>query len=231
MVQLHARRRDHLIRIRSEKDPRPGRLTASRAFCLYALMPDLMPMFLNMRGRAVLLVGGGPVAEAKLGQLLAAGAQVTVVAPSLTPAIRATAAILVEREFAPGDLDGAWFVVAAATPDVNRAVAEAAESRRIFVNAVDDPANATAFLTGVVRRGGVTIAVSTSGEAPAVTSLLREGMDALLPDDLDRWMETARTHRAVWKRDLVPMPERKPRLLRALNRLYDGDGHGAAAAS
>jgi hypothetical protein len=76
---------------------------------------------------------------------------------------------------APSYLDEAWLVVAAATPDVNRQVAEAAESRRVFVNAVDDPANATAFLSGVIRREGVTLAISTSGEAPGLTALLRQG--------------------------------------------------------
>jgi siroheme synthase-like protein len=114
---------------------------------------------------------------------------------------------------------------------VNREVAAAAERRRIFVNAVDDPANATAFLSGVVRRGGVTIAISTSGDAPGLTSLLREGMDALLPRDLDRWVATARRERDGWKHDRVPMADRKPRLLAALNAIYEADAkaHGADA--
>jgi siroheme synthase-like protein len=183
-------------------------------------MPDLLPLFVNLAGRAVLLVGGGRVAEAKLRQLLATGAQVRVVAPAIGAAIREANVEIAERGFLPEDLDGAWLVVAAATPDVNRAVADAAAPRRVFVNAVDDPANATAFLTGVVRRDGVTIAISTSGDAPAVTSLIREAMEALLPRDLDRWMETARAQRVGWKRDRVAMDERKPRLLQALNALY-----------
>jgi uroporphyrin-III C-methyltransferase/precorrin-2 dehydrogenase/sirohydrochlorin ferrochelatase len=90
----------------------------------------------------------------------------------------------------------------------------------VFVNAVDDPANASAFLSGVVRRDGVTIAISTSGDAPALTALLREGLDALLPRDLASWVWRARAERVAWRRDGVPMDERKPRLLRALNRIY-----------
>jgi uroporphyrin-III C-methyltransferase/precorrin-2 dehydrogenase/sirohydrochlorin ferrochelatase len=184
-------------------------------------MPELLPLFLNLTGRDVLLVGGGRVAEAKLRQLLAAGARVRVVAPAVVDGIRAADVAIDERGFEAADLEGAWLVVAAATPDVNRAVADAAEALRIFVNAVDDPANATAFLSGVVRRDGVTLAISTSGDAPALTSLLRESLDAVLPADLAAWVDTAREERVAWRRDAVPMDERKPLLLRALNAIYD----------
>src|SRR3954464_1846865 len=151
-------------------------------------MPELLPLFLNLTARDVVLVGGGPVATAKLRQLLAAGARVRVVAPEGTDEIAGQPVTVERRPFVASDLDGAWLVVAAATPEVNREVAEVAERLRIFVNAVDDPANATAFLSGVVRRDGVTLAVSTSGAAPALTALLREGLDALLPQDLAAWM-------------------------------------------
>jgi siroheme synthase-like protein len=195
-------------------------------------MTDLLPIFLNLGGRDVVLVGAGRVAAGKLRQLLAAGARVRVVAPEicdeiaeaerLARQVNEQAALQVtHRAFAPEDLDGAWFVVAAATPDVNRRVADAAELRRMFVNAVDDPPNATAYLSGVVRRDGVTLAISTSGDAPALTALLREGLDDLLPRDLGAWMTRARAERVVWRRDGVPMDARKPRLLRALNDLYE----------
>jgi uroporphyrin-III C-methyltransferase / precorrin-2 dehydrogenase / sirohydrochlorin ferrochelatase len=184
-------------------------------------MPDLLPLFVKLTGRAVLLVGGGRVAAQKLQQLLAAGASVRVVAPDICAAIAEARVPLFHRAFAPSDLDDVWLVVASATPDVNRAVAAAAEKRRVFVNAVDDPPNATAYLSGVVRRDGVTIAISTEGAAPALTALLREGLDALLPPDLAVWMETARAERATWRREAVPMNARKPRLLRALNGRYE----------
>jgi siroheme synthase-like protein len=190
---------------------------------------DLLPLFLNLTGRAVLLVGGGRVAEGKLRQLLAAGATVRVVAPVICSSIRAAGVELVERRFVPPDLDGMWLAVAAANSEVNRAVAEAAAERRIFVNAVDDPANASAFLSGVVRRGGVTIAISTSGDAPALTALLREGLDAVLPDDLEAWVAEARQQRMVWRRSQVPFEERKPLLLRSLNRLYPSVADQAAS--
>ena len=187
-------------------------------------MAELLPLFVNLAGRRVVLVGGGPVAAGKLTQLLDAGADVLVVSPDVVSAIQASGVAIARREFSPADLDAAWLAVAAATPDVNRLVASAAESRKIFVNAVDDPANATAFLSGVVRRDGVTVAISTSGDAPGLTALLREAVDAILPRDIGRWMEEARRVRAAWKRDQVTMDARKPLLLETLNDLYRRNG-------
>jgi uroporphyrin-III C-methyltransferase/precorrin-2 dehydrogenase/sirohydrochlorin ferrochelatase len=185
-------------------------------------MSELLPLFLHLRGRRVVLVGAGPVGASKLASLLAAGADVRVVAPDVHPDVEHAAVTIERRAFSPSDLDDAWLVVAAATPEVNRQVADAAAERRVFVNAVDDPPNATAYLGGVVRRDGVTVAISTSGHAPAIAGLLREGIDALLPRDLGEWMATARDARAGWKRDGVPMEQRRPLLLDALNRLYAG---------
>jgi len=188
-------------------------------------MRNLLPLFLDLTGRRVLLVGGGQVAAGKLGQLRAAGAIVRVVSPLVVADIAATGDLdIVRRPFEPADLDDMWLVVAAATPAVNKEVADAAEQRRIFVNAVDDPPNATAYLSGVVRRDDVTIAISTSGDAPALTSLIREALDAVLPNDLADWLRTARLQRREWRRDGVPMQARKPLLLTALNALYERPG-------
>jgi len=120
-------------------------------------------------------------------------------------------------------VDDVWLVVAAATPAVNREVAAAAEARRTFVNAVDDPANASAFLSGVIRRDGLTIAISTSGDAPGLTALIRQGFDELLPRrELAAWVREARRQRREWKAQGVLMEARRPLLLEALNRLYGG---------
>lgn len=182
------------------------------------------PVFLRLAGRRVLVVGGGPVAASKLQGLIDAGAEVTLVAPDIVPEIDARAVqsrvTLHRRAFEPSDLDGVWFVVAAATPDVNRAVSQAADARHLFVNAVDDPPNATAYLGGVIRRGGVTVAISTDGQAPALAGLLREGLDALLPHDLDAWLTEARAIRPTWLAQGVPMEARRPLLLQALNDIY-----------
>lgn len=185
---------------------------------------ELFPLFLKLHGRRSLVVGAGPVAASKLAGLLAAGANVTVVAPEVCAAIRDAGVRVEQRGFEESDLDDVWYVVAAATPDVNARVARAAGSRRIFVNAVDDPPNASAYLGGVIRRGGVTIAISTSGDAPALAGLLREGIDALLPQDLNRWTATSRDVRAEWRANGVPMADRRPLLLEALVELYPEAG-------
>ena len=92
--------------------------------------------------------------------------------------------------------------------------------RRIFVNAVDDPSLCSAYAGGVIRREGVTVAISTAGRAPALAGLMREGIEALLPERLSAWVERSEALRSRWRADHVPLADRRPRLLLALNELY-----------
>ena len=181
----------------------------------------LFPVFLKLTGRKVVIVGGGPVAASKLSALLDAGARVTVVAPEVTPEIAESRVTIHRRPFETSDLDGAWLAVAAAPRAVNRDVAAAADTRRVFVNAVDDPPNASVYLGGVVRRGGVTAAISTDGRAPALAGLIRQALEALLPEEeVKQWLLVARDQRAQWTATGVPIDQRRPLLLRALAGLY-----------
>jgi uroporphyrin-III C-methyltransferase / precorrin-2 dehydrogenase / sirohydrochlorin ferrochelatase len=184
----------------------------------------LFPLFLKLAGRVVLLVGGGPVATSKARSLAEAGASVRVVTPLSTPELEAMAGErsweIRRREFESSDLDGAWLVISAAPPAVNRAVSLAAEVRQLFVVAVDDPPSASAYGAGIVRRGEVTVAISTAGQAPALAGLLREGIAALLPADLPTWVDEARRLRPAWREERLPLAERRPRLLEAIIRLY-----------
>jgi len=191
----------------------------------------MYPVFLKLTGRRVLLVGGGQVAAGKLAGLLADGALVTVVAPEVRSELHQPGVTIAQRPFAPADLDDVWYVVAAAPPAINKAVLDAAEHRQVFVNAVDDPAHASAYAGSVVRRAGVTIAFSTDGRAPALAGLLREALDAWLPADLDAWMVASDAARREWKRSRVPMEERRPMLLETLNRLYEQKEHSQIPTS
>ena len=190
----------------------------------------LFPAFLKLEGKRVLVVGAGPVAASKIAGLQAVGAEIIVVAPEISDNAAFDAVSIRQRAFEPTDLDDVWYVVAAAPPEINRAVAAAATERRLFVNAVDDPGNASVYLGALLRRDGFTIAISTEGHAPALAGLLREGLEHLLPTDLHRWLQCARTERERWLREHVPMDARRHQLLLAINRLYaDADASRAEA--
>jgi len=130
---------------------------------------NLYPLALRLEGRRVLVVGGGSVATRRVPALLAAGAQVVLVSPEVTPALRGHAAAgrltLIERRFEPSDLDGAWLVsVAVDDPAAAAAVSAAAEERRIFCVRADDREAATAWTPAVTRHGQVTVAVTDDGD-------------------------------------------------------------------
>lgn len=181
---------------------------------------ELLPLFTRLSGRKVVVIGAGAAAAAKVRMLHRTGARITVVAPVVPRALARLAARTVERDVRAGDLDGAWLVVSAATPAINRRVWRAAQARRIFVNAVDDPPNASAYLGGTLRKGGVTIAISTDGRAPALAGLLREALERLLPDDLGRWIRRSDALRRTWRRTGTPMAVRRPALASAILALY-----------
>ena len=181
------------------------------------------PLFLRLSGKQIVLVGGGPVALEKALPLVEAGAVLRVVAPQVTPALAAVASEVRSRPFEDKDLDGAWLAVAAAPPEVNRDVRVAADARRIFLLAVDDVASCSAIGAARLRRGALTVAISSDGHAPALVALLRRAIDAVLPDDIEAWLAVASRERHEWKRAGVPMSERRPRLLSALNALYERD--------
>lgn len=145
----------------------------------------LFPLFLDLRGRRVLVVGGGEVAARKVAALLDSGAAVAVVAPALAPALAALAKANrlahIPAAFAPEQLDGSWLVIAA-TDDgaVNRAVAAAAHARRLFINVVDDAELASAQLPARVQRGPLQVAISSGGASPMLARHLREQLEIRL---------------------------------------------------
>lgn len=146
------------------------------------------PIFLELAGRRILVIGGGRVAEGKVTGLLAAGADITVVAPELTQGLRElidAARIHYEaRAYADGDLAG-YELCFVATDDgaVNTAVAAEGKQRGVWVNAADDPANCDFILPSVIRQGEVVVAASTGGASPALARRLREELTNFLSDD------------------------------------------------
>jgi siroheme synthase-like protein len=136
------------------------------------------PVNLLVAGRRCVVVGGGRIASRKIEALLAAGADVHVVAPVLGELVRAWAAsgrvTATERAFEPADLDGAWLATTATSdPAVNRAVFDAGEVRRVWVNAADDPEHCSFTLVSVVRQGDLVVTIGTGGRSPALAAYLK----------------------------------------------------------
>ncbi|MDI6857256.1 MAG: bifunctional precorrin-2 dehydrogenase/sirohydrochlorin ferrochelatase [Dehalococcoidia bacterium] len=149
------------------------------------------PLFLEMKGRRCLVVGGGLVAQRKVEGLLAAEATVTVVSPELTPEMASLRdGQRIEhraREYRRGDLEG-FSIVVAATDDaaVNTRVAREARQKGTWVNVVDEPEQCDFILPSVIRRGDVVLAISTGGLSPALARWLREELEGYLSEDFDR---------------------------------------------
>jgi uroporphyrin-III C-methyltransferase/precorrin-2 dehydrogenase/sirohydrochlorin ferrochelatase len=147
---------------------------------------DLYPVGLRLSGRQVLVVGGGAVASRRVPALLDAGADVVLVAPEVTPALRALADAgrirWAPRPFEPSDVDGSWLVQAAVDdPVAAAAVSEAAEDRRVFCVRADDRSAASAWTPAVTRYGAVTVAVLGGGD-PRRSMAVRDGIRDRLAD-------------------------------------------------
>ena len=145
-------------------------------------MPDYYPVFLNLAGKRCVIIGGGVIAQGKIGGLLQAGCKITVVSPEVTQGIRQAAQrgdiTWLQRVYEPGDLEGAFIGVAATNVwHVNREIYEEAERRGVLLNVVDDPDLCSFIAPSVVKREPVTLAISTGGASPALARKLRETLD------------------------------------------------------
>ena len=142
-------------------------------------MPEYYPVFLNLAGKRCVILGGGTIAQGKIAALRDAGASITIISPQATDGIRRAAqrgqVTYLPREYAPGDLDGAFIAVAATNVwHVNRQIFEEAEARGVLLNVVDDPDQCTFIAPSIVRRDPITLAVSTGGASPALARKMRE---------------------------------------------------------
>ena len=184
---------------------------------------DQLPVFLDLRGRRVVVIGGGEVAARKVRMLQRAAADVLVVAPELHAELadEASHGRIQHRAglFHATDLDEVWLVVAATgDAEVNRAISKAAAERRIFVNAVDDSAACSLLMPAIVDRSPLVMAVGTGGGAPVLARRTRAQLEALFPNSLSalaaaatRWRERARS--------VLPDTDRRRRFW---DRFYSG---------
>ena len=159
------------------------------------------PIFLvGLARKRCVVIGGGQVAEGKVERLLQCDASVTLVAPTVTPALRRLAdgrrIDWRPREYRSGDVRGAFLAIAAAgDPDVRAAVWAEAESEGALICSVDDAEHSNFIAGSVVRRGPLTVAISTGGCSPALAVRLRERLERELGAEYDlflRWMRDLR---------------------------------------
>ncbi len=149
---------------------------------------DFLPIFLNVKGKHCLVVGGGEVAKRKAGVLLEAGAQVRVVAPEINPALTEQRGVeCVAARFEAQHLEGITLVIAA-TDDrsVNRQVSELAQARNIPVNVVDDPELCSFIMPAILDRSPLMVAFSSGGASPVLTRMLRGKLETMIPQGYSR---------------------------------------------
>ncbi|KHE15764.1 siroheme synthase [Aeromonas hydrophila] len=199
---------------------------------------DYLPIFCRLDNKPVLLVGGGEVAERKARLLLDAGAQLTVVAPELDPELAELAANgsieWLAGEFAPQQLTGKWLVVAATDRrEVNALVYQSANQARIFANVVDDPKRSSFIMPSIIDRSPLMVAISSGGKAPVLARLLREKLEALLPQHLGAVAAFAGSLRERVKARFASMGERRRfwELLLGADRLGQALARGDSASA
>ncbi|MFM2290020.1 MAG: hypothetical protein RL684_3163 [Pseudomonadota bacterium] len=175
---------------------------------------DYLPLFLDLRARTVLLVGGGDVAARKAGLLLEAGARLRVVAPLLGDELATMLARHggehLAMEFAPAHIAGCALAIAA-TDDaaVNLAVAAAGRAANVWVNAVDDPAASSCLMPAIIDRSPIVIAVGSGGASPTLVRRLRAQIEALLPQRLGELAQRAGAWRAAVRAALPDVDRRR----------------------
>jgi siroheme synthase-like protein len=164
------------------------------------------PVNLIVAGRRCVVVGAGRIAARKIDALLAAGAEVHVVAPDLGDAVRAwrdqQRITVAERSFEASDLDDAWLATAATDdPAVNHAVFDAGAERRVWVNSADDPDNCSFTLMSVIRRGDLVVTVGTGGRSPALAAWMKERLSTELGPEYETLLELLSESREAMRAD------------------------------
>lgn len=190
------------------------------------------PALLDLRDKLVAVIGGGQVAARKVASLLEVEARVRLVSPRLAPDTQGQAhspgVELRQREFEPQDLDGVALVICATDNEIlNRSVAAEAEKRGLFVNVVDVPPLCSFIVPAVVRRGELTLAVSTGGASPAAARRLRERLQTEFGPAWGPYLKLMRALREKVTALGRPAEENRPKFF----ALADSDLYGRVAAA
>ena len=177
-------------------------------------MNTYYPVYIEMRDQPVVVIGGGKIAEGKVDGLLAAKAHVTIISPELTPHLRELVNQneigYLARTYQQGDLSGAFMVICATDrADINHRVWREATANHQLVNVVDDTPRCNFIAPSILRRGDLTIAISTSGRAPALAVRLKERLQRELGPEYERFLELAAKLREPLARHVPDFETRK----------------------
>jgi precorrin-2 dehydrogenase/sirohydrochlorin ferrochelatase len=166
----------------------------------------LYPIFLNVENKLAVIIGGGEVAYRKLNDLFDSGAKIKVIAPVIHKDIidlqtkNPGSIKIVQRGYRYGDIKGAYIVFAASdNPEINKAIFLEAEKKRIPVNSADDPANCSFIVPSMARKGDFILAVSTSGDSPAMAARLRRSLEKNIPKNIEEVLSALREAREILK--------------------------------
>ena len=171
------------------------------------------PFFVDLNGKEGLIVGGGIVALRKVEKLLPYGAKLTVIAENIHPELQENSLIkCLEIHFTDVALEGKTFVIAATDDvEVNRAVAAACHARHIPVNVVDDKENCSFLFPALVKRGDLTVGISTGGASPSAAIYIKEKIEGMLPESLEEILSFLGSYREVVK-EKYPVEKRSAAL-------------------
>lgn len=182
-------------------------------------MNELFPIFLKLQGRRALVVGAGAVAAGRVRQLVKARARVTVIAPhangNLAQLSKAGRIELKRRKLLRSDLDADWFIILSATDDdaVQRMVAREAARRGLLCNVADHQRRSNFYMPALVRRGDLTLAISTGGLSPFLAGKLRRQLEDALPSNIADLTETLGSLRAQLKYRIPRDPRKRKKLI------------------
>jgi precorrin-2 dehydrogenase/sirohydrochlorin ferrochelatase len=177
-------------------------------------MTSYYPVYLQLHEQPCIVIGGGKIAEGKVDGLLAGDATVKIISPELTPHLQDLVAQnkieYVAREYQHGDLSGAFMVICATDKaEINRQVWEEGSANRQLVNVVDDTPRCNFIAPSILRKGDLTIAISTAGRAPAIAVRLKERLDREIGPEYERFLELAAHLRAPLAKHIPDFETRK----------------------